>query len=101
MGKIDTRKGFTLRTLRNEADKRGATVSGQVVGKSAEYNVDAPAGKVWAASSTHFLNVYWRTNEEGYRNESIADALSRMAYGLADCGDPQCDICQAAESENR
>ncbi|HYE16827.1 MAG TPA: hypothetical protein VEA69_00160 [Tepidisphaeraceae bacterium] len=95
----NARRGFTVQTLRNKARRYGATVEGGVVGKHASYNIDAPQGKVWAASSTHALAVYWRTDEPAYRNDSIVDALERMEEGLADCDDPDCDICCEAHTD--
>lgn len=88
----DTR-GFTVQTLKSKAKRFGATVTGDVVGIQASYNIDAPTGKVWAASSTHFLTVYWRTNEEAYRNSSIVDALERMEMGMVECDDEECEFC--------
>lgn len=79
--------------LRRAAKKAGATVEGGLNGRWYVYNVEAPAGKVWAASSTHALHVEWRAGEDDYREESITDALERMEEGVADCDDPDCDYC--------
>lgn len=88
------KRGFTLATLKAAAAKYGATVDHNQVGPQVNCMVDAPTGKVLACSGDiHSISVWWRTNEEGFRNEAIADALSRMAYGLADCADSDCDVC--------
>lgn len=82
------------------AERIGATIdySGE---RGQRYNVDAPPGKVWAASSTHALCVDWGTpgdsyGDEGDRHlkaEAIMDALARMADGLDNCDEPDCDCC--------
>ena len=90
---------FNLATLRKEAAKRGATVEHRHIGKWHSCNVDAPAGKVWACSGDiHSLVVEWQDvpgddRNHAWRNDAIADALSRMAYGLSDCDDLNCDYC--------
>jgi hypothetical protein len=98
---------FTLRTLRIEAKKIGATVDDSTL-RSGFINVDAPIGKVWACDgSIHALCVWVNIPDHStllgdrpdtkYRQESIQDALERMAYGLEDCTEPNCDVCE----ENR
>jgi hypothetical protein len=75
------------------AKKAGGTVEGGLNGRWYSYNVEAPAGQVWGASSTHALRVEWRVGEDDYREESITDALERMEEGLAECDEPECDYC--------
>lgn len=90
---LNSERGFTVATMKRKAATYFATVSGGVIGKQACYNIDAPRGKVWAASDTHALAVYWRTDEPAYKQEAITDALERMEYGVADCDIPDCENC--------
>lgn len=50
-------RGFIVRTLREQSVRYGATVENASGEKTTSYHIDAPAGKVWAASSTHQLAV--------------------------------------------
>jgi hypothetical protein len=87
-----------LRHLDREAQQYGASVDSNTQ-RSGFVNVDAPNGKVWSASGTHALCVQFE--DAGHRasrammHDAVTDALERMALGLDDCDDPECDICHA------
>lgn len=73
----------------------GATLDEQTL--PAFFNADAPTDRVWAASGTHALCVALEQNGHkwaGLAAEVYADVLERMAYGLEDCDDPECDACE-------
>jgi hypothetical protein len=81
-------------------DKLGRLVmaaGGKLVGESSgRWHVsqcEAPAGKVWAASSTHALRVEWRHGDSKGRDEAVADAIERVEEGVTDCDDEECDYC--------
>lgn len=94
-----SKKKLTLMTLRAAAKKLGAEVNGETIDNEACYTVDAPAGKVWETTGdVHMLTVWWRTDEPGFRDNAIADALERMELGLTDCDDPECDYCHPENS---
>ena len=85
---------FDLTTLRKAAARMGATVDHRHIGRWHSCNVDAPHGKVWSCTGDiHSLVVEWQDGDEVWRNNAVADALDRMACGLADCDDPECDHC--------
>jgi hypothetical protein len=83
---------LTMRDVRRVARQVGATVEGGKIGRWCSYNVDAPRGQVWAASSTHALRVEWRADDKQDSQDALEDVLERMEEGLADC-DPDCEIC--------
>jgi hypothetical protein len=83
--------------LRRQVSAAGGKLEGGPVGRYHVYQCEAPAGKVWAASDTHALKVEWRTGDTDDRVAAITDALERVAHGLCDCGDPDCDVCQEGE----
>ncbi len=91
---------ITIATLKREAARHGATISGGVIGHRAEYVVDAPDGKIWAGAGCHGLCLGWWANESGSptwpkeKAEAIRDAIERMAEGVAECDDPTCDYCR-------
>ncbi len=98
---------LTLRTLKIEAAKLGATVDDSTL-RSGFINVDAPPGKVWACSGDiHALCLWVNKPDHGtllgdrpdakFKREAIEDALERMAVGLDDCPFEDCDVCE----ENR
>jgi hypothetical protein len=90
----------TLAHLRLEAIRWEATIDEDSI-RAQFVNVEAPAGMVWAASSTHALKVDWGTPGDSYggdgdpaiKRDAILDAIERMAEGLADCDEPDCDFC--------
>lgn len=83
---------LSMRDVKRVAKKVGATVEGGKIGRWYNYNVDAPCGQVWAASSTHALRVQWRADDKQDGQDALEDVLERMAEGLADC-DQDCEIC--------
>jgi len=88
---------LTVKALRSEASRLGAILEGGPIGRWVRYNVEAPAGKVWAGSGTHVLLVEWRNGDAVYRAEAIEDALERMADEVVACDDPECDYCHPEE----
>ena len=76
------------------AGRQGGRVADETSGRYRVYQIEAPAGKVWAASSTHTLRVEWRLPAvAAERNEAVEDAIERMSHGTADCAEPGCDYC--------
>lgn len=84
---------MTATFLKGQVRRAGGELTGGKIGRWHVYHCEAPAGNVWAASSTHALRVEWREGDRRWREEAIADALERMAYGVADCDDEECDYC--------
>jgi hypothetical protein len=58
------------------------------------FYVDAPKGKVWMCDVIHTL-AHQHNNNHGHswKAEAYADAIERMEWGLEDCTEPNCDIC--------
>ena len=56
--------------------------------------VDAPVGKVWKGSGVHCL-VESCENRGGqtWYAEAVKELIERMALGLEDCTEPNCEIC--------
>lgn len=81
----------TLRNVRQRAKELGATVEDDKIGHTHECRVEAPHRKVWAEGHVHEMVdgafIPWKPD--------YADLLSRMAYGLEDCDDPECEWCTA------
>lgn len=75
----------------------GATIDW---GDGGGYTVDAPPGKVWACADLHELASQWR-NVVGqtFRREAYADTAERMAYGLVDCPNEDCDVCDESRRD--
>ena len=93
-----------LTFLRHKVEKLGGRVVDESSGHWKTYQIEAPAGKCWAASSTHVLCVTWRkertaTREEIARSEAIIDAIHRVTLGVTDCDDPECDYCHPEETK--
>jgi hypothetical protein len=100
------RKGqhHQLTALRKDVEKMGGSLDESAY-QAGFVNADAPRGKVWAATGdTHALNVCWahpgfrygqRMDEETRKlqGEAVVDAMERVAQGLADCTDEDCDVC--------
>jgi hypothetical protein len=78
----------TLKKLKTEAAKLGATVTKEKIGMTTTVEVFAPKGFYWAEGSTHVFvdDVYTGPND-------YPDLLSRMSYGLVKCEDPDCEWC--------
>jgi len=82
-----------LTPVKRLAKKFGATVDVKSVGKWTRVNVDAPAGKTWDAADLHCLMAEWLIGDPVYREQSLADLLERMALGVSQCDDEECDVC--------
>ncbi len=80
---------MTLNEVRKRAKALGAKVEDDKCGNTHECRVEAPPGKRWACSDIHELidstNRPWKPD--------YADLLSRMAYGVEDCPDADCEWC--------
>jgi hypothetical protein len=85
----------TLSTLRRAAAKHGGTLDVCDVGRTVDVNIDAPDGKLWACDELHWLCVSWHKGmgEHSGKHEYIADAIERMARGVVDCPDAECEVC--------
>jgi hypothetical protein len=80
-----------IETLKEEAAKYGAEFSRD----DRALMIDAPAGKIWKCSDTHCL-VASCENRGGqtWYIEAVRDLTERMAHGLEDCAEQDCDICE-------
>ncbi len=85
-------------TLEKHAKEYGGTVANESSGKMKVYQCESPAGNVWASSSTHCLRVEWRDGDTVDRHKAIEEAICRMADGVTECDDEECDYCHP-ESE--
>ncbi len=93
-------KPLTIADLKRAAAQVGGTVDEHPGPGFAWYNVDAPAGKVWATTGDiHAICLSWETRDDGRpiwpadKQGAIADAIERIGDGLAECNDPECDSC--------
>lgn len=59
-------------------------------GRAYEVSAYAPKGKVWSATQSHTLIESWFTNPAGCR----AAAMENIALGLAECEEPDCEMCE-------
>ncbi len=84
---------MTLKAIKTLAKQIGATVIDDKCGHTHECTVEAPAGKRWKCSEIHMLvdcaNIPWKPD--------YADLLDRMAYGVEDCPDKDCEWCNSTE----
>lgn len=62
-----------------------------------ETEAEAPKGKVFVNSSTHF--VYWYDNEKdaAARKRAVEPIKRDIDGGFEDCTNPDCEICGDAE----
>lgn len=93
------------RKVERRAAELGATVSRERSpdGESVRVLVEAPPGKIWAAVGVHqFIEASDSTWDSAYVvtepswARAYGYAFDVMAYGLADCVDPDCDCCEEA-----
>lgn len=79
----------TLRKLKSVAEKIGATIEDTKINDSHECCVFSPPGKFFCEGNTHILvdHAYqpWKPD--------YGHLIERMAYGLEDCTDPECEWC--------
>jgi hypothetical protein len=82
-----------LDKLKAEAAKVGATVDHDP--ETGAIYVDAPARKLWKCDFVHALcgQACNRGGQTWYADE-VRELLRRMSYGLDDCTEPDCDICE-------
>ena len=66
--------------------------------------VDAPVGKVFAASGTHTIVGYYDDGWGGTGAEKVKelwamvrDVEDRINYGVDDCEDEECEVCEREE----
>ncbi len=97
---VTTTQSLTIADLKRAAAQVGGTVDEHPGPGFARYNVDAPAGKVWATTGDiHAICLSWETRDDGCpiwpqdKQGAIADAIDRIAEGVAACDDPECDTC--------
>lgn len=60
------------------------------------YIIDAPAGKVFDSTFTHYISL---NADDCTMSELWASALSDMDYGLSDCTIAGCEICAEAAAK--
>jgi hypothetical protein len=84
---------YTKTYLTKEATKFGAEVEVNESGGSVSVTVDAPDGKVWRSSGTHAISASCLKGPDGPTEESVKDLLERMAMGLDDCPNEDCEDC--------
>lgn len=95
---------WTVNDLRRAAKSFGATVEDHSSPRRTEYQVLAPAGKVWSCTGDiHYLIVMWHGSGKPVwpeeKQDGLADILGRMSEGLTDCDDPDCDWCHSGDDE--
>lgn len=90
---------YTKTFLTKEANKFGAEVTVNPDGRSISIIVDAPDGKIWRGNGTHALVASCFKGPWGPTEEVVKDLLERMAGGLEDCPDADCDICEEQEED--
>lgn len=88
----------TMANLRRYAERIGATIDESSI-DFGHICVDAPRGQVWMCDRIHGLAVHWETDSAGracpkeWKDDAIEDVIDRMEYGLEDCTDADCEIC--------
>lgn len=89
----------TMANLRRLARRHGATVDESGIEYGTIY-VDAPDGKLWACDQIHMLAVHWQTDSAGracpveWKRDAIEDVYERIADGLDDCCEENCEVCE-------
>ncbi len=85
----------TVANLRRAVESLGGTLDENREGRYARFNCEAPIGKVWSCTGDlHMLVVEWEQGDRtGWRETALSDGLERVAMGLTDCDDPDCDYC--------
>lgn len=89
-----------MTSVKRTVVRLGGRIVKESSGRWEVYQLEAPAGKVWAGSSTHVLRVEWLKGDDAYRIAAVTDALERTEEGLADCDDPDCDYCHPEENSD-
>lgn len=57
--------------------------------------IDTPKGKVFNANGCHTMVVLFRNHGgQSWKPEAYADVVEQLKYGLGNCEDPDCDICE-------
>lgn len=78
----------------------GATLDVQDGGSFASIILDAPAGKLWAATGTHAIVESRGLHGSLVPMREIVKAVqSCIAHGFEDCEDMECDTCHPVETE--
>lgn len=70
----------------------GATLDQDML-KADVLQVDAPAGKKFKANGLHTTVEQYRNSSQSWKGEAYAEVIARLAYGLEDCTDSECDTC--------
>lgn len=81
----------TLKDVKEFAKHLGAKIEDDKCGDTHECRVEAPHRQRWQCCAVHELV------DSAYRpwKPDYADIICRMAYGLEDCTDPDCDWCES------
>jgi hypothetical protein len=79
--------------LKVAARKYGATIDWSCINRIIDVNVDAPHRKIWANGAGHTLVGTVRNYDPEWITSMVDNLIRDMADGLADCLDPDCDVC--------
>lgn len=88
--KRTVQKFRSLREAMRAATALGATVEQD----DTAINLDAPTGKVWAATGSHTITIpteIWRAARKAA--DLTADIASDLSYGFCDCVENECEVC--------
>jgi hypothetical protein len=69
--------------------KRVERLGGKYEEDWCEINIDAPAGKRWMATETHFLLAEIGAYDS--RSQAVDSLTREVSMGLEDCPNPECD----------
>jgi hypothetical protein len=57
--------------------------------------IDAPKGKIFAGNGCHTIVVQYRNRGgQSWIADARADVAGTLAYGLYDCDETDCEICE-------
>lgn len=86
----------TIQQIRRAAESHGGSLECDDNGNQTgfvSYSVVAPDRKLWGCTFVHVLSLEWRKGDSKYRDAALTDAAERLTHGVADCTDPDCDVC--------
>lgn len=84
---------MTAAQFNRELEKHGATLDVEMLDADV-LQVDAPRGKVFIGNGCHTIVVQYRNRgSQSWKHEAYADVAATMSYGIEECSDPECDIC--------
>lgn len=74
----------------------GVTLDTETERDGNEIMLDSAAGKVFAANDLHTMVEQFRTGTLSWKPKAFDTMAERLAYGLRDCTNPDCDTCDLA-----